>query len=221
MRRVLKFVKEEYNTALEANLNSAEPSGSQTPTSFAQTPAGIASSKSNTDGPEYFAHAWRKQSSADLATPFPSSPRSNSLSNSGLNSPTTASAFSAPAAAPTIFDLLGHKGPIMLTSNSTSESRQAATPGSSSPILPSALDNRLPLHTPSISPSISRASSTAYLRSLTKINSPGEVAAEEDFSKRSHRLKRLFTEAIGELLDDVDSADQEIAAQALEYIGSS
>lgn len=49
----------------------------------------------------------------------------------------------------------------------------------------------------------------------------GQQMAEDEYSKNAYRMKRLFTEAVAELLDEVESAQGEIAAQALEHIHAS
>ena len=194
VRRVLKFLKEEYNTALQGTLQptiSGGPSNVQTP-----GPIGYQGEAS-----DFFAHA-----SSALR-------RQQSLSSGSTSaSPTRGSSTSSPPPissqqphAPTIFDLLGHRGPITSTAQDEhplSTSMSAFT-------------------TPSISPAISRVSSSAYLKGLTKLSGPGEVSAEEEFSKRAFRLKRLFTEAITELLDEVESVHTDIAQQAMEHVNSS
>jgi translation initiation factor eIF-2B subunit beta len=43
---------------------------------------------------------------------------------------------------------------------------------------------------------------------------------EEDFSKRSGKLKPIFIDAISELVDELGMVREQIAAQAMEHIHS-
>ena len=43
---------------------------------------------------------------------------------------------------------------------------------------------------------------------------------EEDFSKKANDLKPLFTDAIGELADELGMVREQISAQAMEHIHS-
>lgn len=186
VKRVLKFLKEEYHTAQQAAM---EPlSNPQTPFT-PYTPA--ARRETEVD---FFAHARPELTRGQSAR-----------SISGIATPAQSTS------APTIFDLLGHKGLISLSS------------GTDSPLEHVPSLSHLDFHaTPSITPSISRANSVIHMRTLSGGgNSPGSPASEyEDFSRHAYRLKRVFTEAISELLDEVDTVHQEIAQQASEHISS-
>jgi hypothetical protein len=188
VKRVIKFLKEEYHTAQQA---ACEPASSpQTP--YPQTPftPGVRREVET----DFFAHGRPESLTRGQST------RSLSLNSN--------SAPAAAPAAPTIFDLLGHKGLIPLSSG-TDASEQISSL------------SHLDFQIPSITPAISRASSVAHLRGMSGMSSPGSPVSDyEDFSRQAYRLKRVFTEAIAELLEEVDSVHQEIAQQASEHINS-
>lgn len=106
-----------------------------------------------------------------------------------------------------MLDLLGHRNPMPSTLAAAAPSAATDDDGMFMP-------HRSQSNGRSPSPHAQASSKHGGNTTLSQ----GEQLAEEEFSRTAHKMKRVFTEAVAELLDEVDSAQQEIAAQALEHI---
>lgn len=267
--RIIKFLKEEYQTALTSAMSSHFPAGGedllnamngnpQTPFSAVSSPYPIIpqdTSASFTGGAGAAPHLTRQ----DTHFPFDASrapSRSDSLDEFAAAAAGDVSAETAqtrqhphasssqaamqPIATSSIFELLGHD-PESNRSHaaSMSSSFYSSATGQSTPIVASEMQSPIMPSSPNADAnhaSLYRSQSksqlfTIHRESLARFQTPSMTSLapmlkramsqfEEDFSKKSNDLKPLFTDAIGELADEIGMVREQIAAQAMEHIHS-
>lgn len=198
-KRILKFLQEEYITALTSFLaqsSSSSTSYPSTPYSVPMTPGWGLAGGLDTPGAFF----------PERGDPF-SGRRTTGGSSLG-----------------NIFDLLGHRssagaaGGLSRPQNSTwSPVDSSSAPGSpstapSSPARPFA-SSSINNHSPNAS--IHRQASTSTL-----LSPHVTIMLEEDFSKKSHSLKPVFIEAIQELMDEVEMTYRSVGEQSIDHIHS-
>lgn len=272
--RTIKFLKEEYQTALNRAMTSHFPAGvgedllntlngnPQTPFSTVSSPYPLIpqdTSASFTAGPTGAPQLIRQ----DTHFPFDASrapSRSDSLDElaatavggmgadtSSENAPghqhqhaTTSQMALQPIATGSIFELLGHD-PESNRSHaaSMSSSFYSSATGHSTPIVASEYQSPVQPSSPnadSTHASLYRSQSKSQLfnihrESLARFQTPSMTSLapilkramsqfEEEFSKKTNDLKPVFTDAIGELADELEMARAQIAEQAMEHIHS-
>lgn len=272
--RIIKFLKEEYQTALSRAMSSQFPAGTgedilnalngnpQTPFSTVSSPYPIipqdTSASFTAAGPSGAPHLTRQ----DTHFPFDASrapSRSDSLdefasaaANAGGDTSaestqtrqqhfaTSSQTAMQPIATSSIFELLGHD-PESNRSHaaSMSSSFYSSATGRSTPIVASELQSPIIPSSPNADTnhnSLYRSQSksqlfTIHRESLARFQTPSMTSLapmlkramsqfEDEFSRKSNDLKPLFTDAIGELADEIGMVRAQIAEQAMEHIHS-
>lgn len=275
--RIIKFLKEEYQTALSSAMTSQFPPGvgedflnalsgnPQTPFSTVSSPypiipqdtsASFMNSGSSNAAPHLTRQdthfPWdasrapsRSDSVDDLASPTgagDTSLESNQTRQQHASSSShNANGAMHPIATGSIFELLGHD-PESTRSHaaSMSSSFYSSATGHSTPVVMSEMQSPIMPSSPNAdnqgTSSLYRSQSKSQLftiqrESLAKFHSPSMTSLapmvkramsqfEDDFSKKANDLKPLFTDAIGELADELGMVREQIAAQAMEHIHS-
>lgn len=200
-RRVLKFLTEEYQTALSAFL-LASTSHSST-SSIPSTPHTPGWGLSGLETPGTFF--------PERGDPFAFTSRVDGAGEGKFR-----------GIGGSMFDLLGHKGDS--TSAQGAGDKFSAgkdhlwsaqnSPGLSAPNSPSKLFSTLPSSFDK--PALSRiATSTSG-----QLSPHVTTMLEEDFSKKAHNLKPVFIEAIQELIDEVEMTQRSVGEQSLDHIHS-
>lgn len=278
--RIIKFLKEEYQTALMSARASQIPPGAldefassmngipQTPFSSAQSPYPVIPhdtsasfttgvphlSRQDTHFPFYTSNTPSRSASADELqtdsskvgeTSFDGPPASEQTVHDSQHqhqrSDTQASQSGIqPIGTSSIFELLGHDAESnrphaasmssSFYSSGTGHSTPIAHSEWHSPVIPSS-PNADALHA-----SLSRSQSKSHVAAVQRENfarfstpSTSSLAPmakrvldafDEDFSKKANDLKPLFTDAIGELADELGMVREQVAAQAVEHIHS-
>lgn len=223
VKRIINLLNGEYSGAYLKTLEdaSSSPGGSvpPTPSSFGQAPAG-ANAKVSENAPDFFAHASSDNTRRQASTFSNASFDERNSPRSGSSTPLSLSR------APSMFDLLGHNKPSLLSNQHSHQSSNHSMYQSTTSSHSNTPDYGTPLAT---SPTISRAPSANFLRSTlglarmdtsSTIAGEADITAEEDFSRNAHTHKRAFADAIIELLDEVESARSDIALQALDHISA-
>ena len=213
VNRVLKSLREEYATALsrEQALSTPLPA---TPGSIAATPAGLASDSVSQPSDFFTATAARRRvviapMSPSRSSSGPSSPLSATTPGVSFSGMATPPSNVAGAAAPmTMFDLLGHRGSLSHLASSHA------------PVSPHEGSSPRPefSFTPTISPALSRAASSAQLMMMRHEMGGGSGAFEDAFSRRSHELRPFFREAVEELMEELESVRERVSGYAADHI---
>jgi translation initiation factor eIF-2B subunit beta len=270
--RIIKFLKEEYQTALSSAMTAQFPPGTgddilaalsgnpQTPFSLAQTPYPmIPQDTSATFNTGHQPRLTRQ----DTHFPFDASrapSRSDSIEESPAVTPgedgvglgtssqsrqphaSTIQIAMQPIATSSIFELLGHdpqsnhSHAASMSSSFYSSATGHSTPVASevqSPVQPgSPVADSNSNSTTNLFRSQSKSQLFAVHRdSLARFQTPSMTSLapmlkrvmsqfEDEFSKKANDLKPLFTDAIGELADELGMVRDQVAAQAVEHIHS-
>jgi translation initiation factor eIF-2B subunit beta len=199
-KRILKFLSEEYQTALSTYLTTTSSSSyPSTPYSVPQTPG------------------WGVTGLETPGTFFPE--RGDPFAGRRIPSGSTGGSLG------NIFDLLGHKNVAVSQHAGSSTSMQGGIGGSNnssaphSPHVPAAPPSPLLGHS-------SRSNTTTIRSPGPGAHTPNGLSPhvttmlEEDFSKKSHSLKPVFIEAIQELMDEVEMTYRAVGEQSIDHIHS-
>lgn len=256
--RILKFLREEYQTALTSAITGLAGDSSsfaqhaqmvQTPGSMASTPFAAfpldtstmmhpALTRQGTSYPFYSSG----EASSSQSPPTSSLSRNGSIDelssrragNASFDSLTHSHSLAhqshgtsgvQPIGTSSIFELLGHEE----KQNDVTNVLSTVYSGGSGTQTPVSQYTGTPLDSPISMPSQQRASSSKP--QVGRQGSSNPVSAfvqshpsiqkmEEDFSRRSGKLKPIFIDAISELVDELGMVREQIAAQAMEHIHS-
>lgn len=269
--RIIKFLKEEYQTALSSAMTSQFPAGvgedllnalngnPQTPFSTVSSPYPIIPqdisatftgttgtgaphlTRQDTHFPFDASRApSRSDSLDDLASPGAGDTSLENNQTRQQQHASTSQGSMQPIATSSIFELLGHD-PESNRSHaaSMSSSFYSSATGHSTPVVASEMQSPIMPSSPNADAnhaSLYRSQSKSQLvtiqrESLARFQTPSTTSLapmlkramsqfEEDFSKKANDLKPLFTDAIGELADELGMVREQISAQAMEHIHS-
>lgn len=272
--RIIKFLKEEYQTALSSAMTTHFPPGAGedllntlngnpvTPFSAVSSPYPIIpqdTSASFSAGPSGAPHltrqdthfpfdASRAPSRNDSIDDFANAAAGNAADTSVESTQTRQQQQHAnlgqtamqPIATSSIFELLGHD-PESNRSHaaSMSSSFYSSATGHSTPIVASEYQSPIMPSSPNADihhNSLYRSQSKSQIftiqrESLARFQTPSMTSLapmlkramsqfEDEFSKKANDLKPLFTDAIGELADELAMVRSQIAEQAMEHIHS-
>lgn len=153
----------------------------------------------------------------------------DSLSHSySLPHQSTSTSGVQPIGTSSIFELLGHESNQTDSAAGLTSVLSSLYTGGSGTQTPASQYTGTPLDSPMSMPA---GKSSAAKPQTTRQGSANPVSAfvqshpsiqkmEEDFSKRSGKLKPIFIDAITELVDELGMVREQIAAQAMEHIHS-
>lgn len=262
--RILKFLKEEYQTALTSAITGLAGSGDvnsfsqqaqmvQTPGSIASTPFAAFPLDTSTlmhpsltrQGTSYPFYSSAGEGSSSQSPPMSSISRNastdelsqrragnasfDSISHSHfLPHQSTSSSGVQPIGTSSIFELLGHETSQTESAAGLTTVLSSLYAGGSGTQTPASQYSGTPIDSPMTMPATRTAApkptavrqGSANPVSAFVQSHPSIQKMEEDFSKRSGKLKPIFIDAISELVDELGMVREQIAAQAMEHIHS-
>lgn len=258
--RILKFLREEYQTALTSAITGFAGQGEsgsfaqhaqmvQTPGSIASTPFAAFPLDTSTimhptltrQGTSYPFYA-SAEGSRSQSPPTSSLSRNGSVDelssrragNASFDSLTHSHSLAhqsagnngvQPIGTSSIFELLGHesKQTEVTTAISSLYSGGSGTQTPNSQYTGTPLDSPMSMlptqRSASVKPTVARQGSSNPVSAFVQSH-PSIQKMEEDFSKRSGKLKPIFIDAISELVDELGMVREQIAGQAMEHIHS-